>query len=368
MKYAARGLRWFVGVLFALLALSMALTGNWLQAVPLVLLLFLLLPSDARFRQVTGRSPPWWARTIAIVLLLLDFVWLGSLTKYTSAIYKSPEVKARFMQMYAERMKTWPVPYEDVFVETEYGKVHVIVSGRKQAPPLVLLHVSGVASWSWQYNIKELDRHYRTYAIDTLGDAGRSELKSRGHYPADGKAQASLYSEIFDKLGIQSAYIVGGSEGGFIATNITLYAPKRVKKLVLLGPMGFGGTTESVLRIMLIQFFPLKSIQESTVRWAFGDNPGPRQVAGEWFRLMMTGTFPRKARPIAFTPERLEKIRVPVLLVLGKRDNLVGDAENTRRLAHNIPDVQIKVLETGHFMSVEQPGEVDRLIVKFLGT
>ena len=367
MNYASIGLRWFFGILFGLLAVSMALTGNWLQVIPLVLLVILLLPFDQVFQRLTGKLLPWWGGLIAIVLLLMAFVWLGSLTEFTSAIYKSPDVKARFMAMYAARMKEWPVPYEDVFIETDYGKIHVIVSGPKQAPPLVLLHVSGVPSWSWQYNIQELSRHYRTYAIDTIGDAGASELKTRDHYPEDGKAQARLYSEIFDKLGIKSTYIAGGSEGGFIGTNIALYAPTRVKKLALLGPMGYGGTTASVLRIMLVQFFPLKPIQDSTIPWAFGDDPKVTRFSGEWLRLFMTETFPRKARPVPFTPGQLRNIKVPVLLVLGKRDNLVGDPENTRPLAQNIPDVRIEVLNTGHFVGVEQPQKVNRLIIEFLG-
>ena len=78
---------------------------------------------------------------------------------------------------------------------------------------MILLHASGVGAWSWLYNVEELNRHYRTYAIDTLGDAGRSELNRRDYYPQDGQAQAQLYSEIADKLGIESAYVVGASEG-----------------------------------------------------------------------------------------------------------------------------------------------------------
>ena len=98
----------------------------------------------------------------------------------------------------------------------------------------------------------------------------------------------------------------------------------------MLGPMGYGGTTESVVRIIITQFFPLKPIQESTIPWAFGD----------WFRLMMAGTFPQKARPIQFTAEQLQSLKVPVLLVLGEKDNLVGGPESTRALAQDIPDIR----------------------------
>ena len=59
--------------------------------------------------------------------------------------------------------------------------------------------------------------------------------------------QADLYADIMDRLGIDgSAIVVGASEGGFIGTNFALYAPERVEKLALLGPMGYAGAIQSI--------------------------------------------------------------------------------------------------------------------------
>jgi pimeloyl-ACP methyl ester carboxylesterase len=366
MRYLFLFLSWFFSIIFGLLTLSMLLTRNWLQAIALFgVVLVLLPPVRALATGLVGRSIPWWMWIISIVVLLVAFVWLGSLNKYTSAIYNSPDVKARLLEMYDAKMEEWPVPYESVFVDTEYGRVHVIVSGPEDAPPVILFHASGVGGWSWLYNVEELNQHYRTYAIDTLGDVGRSELTSRDHYPQDGQAQAELYTNVADKLGIVRAYVVGASEGGFIGTNLALHAPERVEKLVLLGPMGYAGTTESTLRIMLAQFFPLKPIQDSTIPWAFGDDPQVVEAFGEWFRLLMTGTFPQKARPIQFTPEQRQSLKVPVLLVLGEEDHLVGDPQRAKALVQDIPDIRVEVLDTGHLIGTEQPEQVNKLILEF---
>jgi len=326
--------------------------------------LLLLPPVRALAHNQTGISLSPLVRAASIVALLALFVLLGNLNEATS-IYKSPEVEARFMEIYDARLAEWPVPYESLFVDTAYGKVHVIASGPEDAPPVLLLHASGVAGWSWLYNIEELSQHYRTYAIDTLGDAGKSVLNALDNYPQDGQAQSELYTQITGELGIERAYVVGASEGGFIGTNYALYAPERVEKLALLGPMGYAGTNASVLRIMLAQFFPLKPIQENTFRWAFGDNPKLDEGFGEWFRLLMAGVFPRKARPTVFAAEQLQSLDVPVLLVLGEKDNLVGDPENARVLAQDIPDLRVEVLDTGHLIGVEQPEQVNALILEF---
>ena len=269
------------------------------------------------------------------------------------------------MEVYNEKMADWPVPYEDVFVDTQYGKVHVIVSGPEDAPPLLLLHASAVSSWSWKFNVEELSQQYRTYTIDLIGDAGKSEFTSLKHIMKNGRDQAELYTEITNQLGVEKAYVVGASEGGFIGTNYALYAPERVEKLALLGPMGYAGAVRSAIRITFAQFFPLKPIQESTFRWAFSDSAKLKEEFGEWFLLMMTGYNPAKVLPLPFSAEERQSLKVPVLFVFGKRDNLVGDPEAARALVQDIPDIRVEVLDAGHLMGAEQPEQVNALITEF---
>jgi pimeloyl-ACP methyl ester carboxylesterase len=283
------------------------------------------------------------------------------------SIYKSPEIEARLMGIYDARLGQWPVPYESIFVDTAYGKVHTIVSGPEDAPPALLLHASGLSAWSWLYNVEGLNRRYRTYAVDTIGDAGKSALRDLDNYPRDGQALSDFYLEISDELGIDSAYVVGASQGGFIGTNYALYAPERVKKLVLLGPMGYAGTERTVVRIVLATLLPFKSIQDSTFRWAFGNDSAVQEACEEWFRLVMTGVMPKQARPNTFSAEQLHILQLPVLLVLGQRDGLVGDPENAIKLAQNISDIQTVILDTGHAIGVEKPAEVNSLIYDFFG-
>jgi pimeloyl-ACP methyl ester carboxylesterase/small basic protein len=360
-------LGWLLGILFGLLTLSMALMRNWLQAIPLLAATLIVLPPvRALIEQQTGVTLSFLVVGLLVAVLLAAFALLGSINKPTS-IYKSPQVKARFMEIYDAKMKEWPVPYESLYVDTSYGQVHVIVSGPEDAPPMLLLHASGVPAWSWKYNVEQLSQCYRTYAIDLVGDAGRSEYHSLDNRMRDGRDEAELYAEISDQLGVGQAYVVGASEGGFIGTQYALHAPERVEKLVLLGPMGYSGATQSVFRIMFAQFFPLKSIQESTFRWAFSDDPKLGQEFGEWFRLIMTGLKPVKVAPLPLKPEQRQRIQVPVLMVLGKRDNLVGDPAKATALVQDIPDIRIEVLDTGHLVGAEQPQQVNTLILEFCG-
>jgi pimeloyl-ACP methyl ester carboxylesterase len=357
---------WFLAAIFGLATISFFLMGLAPQAMALLgITLVLLPPVRALIEHFAGRPLPWWVWSVSIVVLLAAFVPLGNVNRSTS-IYKSPEVRARFMEMYDEKMQAWPVPYEDVFVDTACGNVHVIVSGPQGAPPVLLLHASGVGGWSWLYNAEALSQDHRIYAIDTLGDAGKSELHDVDRYPQNSQQQGELVAEIADKLGVEKAYVVGASEGGFIGTNYALYAPERVQKLALLGPMGYAGTTESIVRIMLTQFFPLKPIRDNTIPWAFGNDPKVVGAFGEWMQLLMAEVVPRKAAPVPFTAEQRQSLAMPVMLILGQKDNLVGDPEIARAKVQDIPDIRVEVLDSGHLIGAEQSEQVNALLTEFL--
>ena len=57
---------------------------------------------------------------------------------------------------------------------------------------------------------------------------------------------------------------------------------------------------------------------------------------------------------------------MPVLLLLGKKDGLVGNPENTKKVVKNIPDVQVEILDTGHLISAEKPDQFNKLVYDFI--
>ncbi len=368
MKQFFAVLGWSLAVVFFVLFLLGLFSGHYLASIPIVLAILILVPPVRRWLIDDLRIPlPVWLRAVLVPVCFFLFIYLifaGMGNAYS--IYRDPGIKQKLMEIYDRRMSEWPVPYESKYLETGYGRVHVIISGPEKAPAIILLHASAMASWSWLYNIEGLDREYRTYCIDTIGDAGRSVLKDVTVFPADGRALAELYGELMDQLHIGHAVFIGASQGGFIATNMALYAPARVDRLILCGPMGYTGTTGSVLRILFTTMFPLKPIQESATRWAFGDDPVVNRAVGEWFRTIMEGVISRQARPTPFTPEQLQKITMPVLMLLGKRDGLVGDPDDSRALVKNFPAARIEVLDTGHLISAEQPVRFNDLVTGFL--
>ena len=55
------------------------------------------------------------------------------------------------------------------------------------------------------------------------------------------------------------------------------------------------------------------------------------------------------------------------MLILGKRDNLVGDPAIVRTLAQHATHIDIEVVDSGHLIGVEQADYVNTQIAEFFG-
>lgn len=352
--------------LFAALAVSLALRQSWGGALIFLALVLLCLPATGRLiTRATGFPFPPLARAGAFLIAAGLLLWWQTGAPRTS-IYDSPAVEAELERLYAEKLAAWPVPYESRLLETSRGRVHVIVSGPQEAPPLLLLHAAALSSWSWIYNIEELSRDRRVYAVDLIGDAGLSayaDLGSRMRTPSD---LGDHYAEVMDLLGLERAAVVGASEGGFVALNLARAHPGRVERLVLLGPMGLSGTLGAAARFTLARLFPVGPVLAATFRWAYSDDDAVQADFAEWFPLVMSATRPARVAPWPLGPEALRALRPPTLFVLATGDNVIGDPEAAGARLAGLPNARVAIVEAGHLMAAERPAEIDALILGFL--
>ena len=91
-----------------------------------------------------------------------------------------------------------------------------------------------MTSVCWAPYAQKLSRR-DVYAVDIMGDAGRSEPLAWIACAAD---MAVWLDETLAGLGVERAHLVGHSLGGFVALSTAAYRPDRVSSLVLLDPAG----------------------------------------------------------------------------------------------------------------------------------
>ncbi|NLW91205.1 MAG: alpha/beta hydrolase [Syntrophomonadaceae bacterium] len=90
-------------------------------------------------------------------------------------VFKSESGWQAIMAGYDEILGRWPIPYESIMVPTRHGLTHIIACGKKDSPPLLLLHGSSSNATMWIRDVKIYAEKYRVYAVDLPGEPGKSE-------------------------------------------------------------------------------------------------------------------------------------------------------------------------------------------------
>jgi pimeloyl-ACP methyl ester carboxylesterase len=312
-------------------------------------------------------------KTTSIAIRILSIVILIAIKQVVfnseprSSIYKSEEHKNEIFTNYDSCMQDWPENTKDLYITTKYGKVHVLECGNSGNPPLVMLHAASMGAHSWAENLDPLIENYHIYSIDNPGEGNKSELDNVLVFPANPEEVAELYKTLLDSLHVYSAVVFGASNGGFIAQNLAYYHPEKVSKLALFGPMGLTQLTNGSIAMMAIStMYPFQFLRDAVADWAIGTAPVCHEKYGCWFNSVMKGTIPSIAQPVPMTSEQKKSINIPVLLFLGSKDKIVGDARIAKKTAEDYPIVQIEVLESGHLIAVEHSEIVNKRIAAFL--
>lgn len=263
----------------------------------------------------------------------------------TNSIYKSPAGEKAVMALYDAVLAKWPVPFETLDISTQYGNTFVITCGNGTGPPLVLLHGAGTNSAIWAGDVVEYGRHYHVYAVDLLGEPGKS-APSRPSW--EGPAYAEWLEEVLDALKIEKATFIGISQGAWTALKFAVSHPARVNALVLLTPGGI--VPDQISFAIRALFFTLLG------RWGarrlaqliYGDQPIPEGV--EEITLLIMSHF--KARvgilPL-FSDEELQHLTMPTFLLGGGKDALRDLEKIAARLRLFVPHLAVTIVPgAGH--------------------
>lgn len=157
---------------------------------------------------------------------------------------------------------------------------------------------------------------------------------------------------------------VGFSMGGFVAREMALRAPERVRALVLIATSAMGNPPERTARNRerreRIAAAPFRGLSRTDLRRAL--HPSRRDDAALVERMLAMGARLGKEvllRQLSLDREdghhRLREIRCPALVVAGESDELRPRVE-TDRLAAGIPGARYEVIpDCGHMVPMERP-------------
>ena len=246
-------------------------------------------------------------------------------------------------------------------------------------PPAVLLHAGVADRRSWRPAAGPLSRALRLVAYDRRG-FGDTTYAAEPHRHAD-----DLLCVLDAVAGDEPAWLIGSSQGGRVAIDLTLARPDRVAGLVLVSP-AITGAPEPELTAAEAEFEARFDAAEAAGDrdavnrldahlWLDGPAQPEGRVAGAARELFldMNGRAlsapdpgPELEPPDAWA--RLDQIACPALVVWGDLD-LAAITAGCAGLAAILPAGRpAEMAGTAHLPYLEQPARFAALAAEFLGS
>jgi pimeloyl-ACP methyl ester carboxylesterase len=151
------------------------------------------------------------------------------------SIYKSKEAKQRIMALYEEKLQSLQIEYSEIDIHTLFGRTRVIKTGNENGQKVVLFHGINAGAPLTLEVVKELSQKYLFFAIDTIGQATKSDETTLN---IKDNSYARWADEVLEKLGINETHCIGVSYGAYILQKLITFKPSKVKKCIFVVPSG----------------------------------------------------------------------------------------------------------------------------------
>ena len=248
--------------------------------------------------------------------------------------------------------------------------------GPNGAPVIILIHGFPFNKSMWNEQMEVLTENFRVIAYDIRG-FGNSEA---GTEDFSIELFVNDLLGLMDALKIEKAMLCGLSMGGYIALNAIENYPERFNALILCDTNCVADTPEAVeKRMMTIESidkygigpYANESIKNLFSPMSFVTNQEKIAVVKEM--IMETSVKTLSATLLALakrkeTCNKLAKIEVPVLILVGEDDKITPPAA-ARRMHKNIKRSILNVIEdAGHLSNIENSHEFNIHLGKFVST
>lgn len=228
---------------------------------------------------------------------------------------------------------------------------------------IVFIHPPGMGRKVFRYQ-KELSRKYRVILPDLSGH-GDSET-SQESVAIPGYANEVL--RLIDLLGIEKVVLCGYSSGGSIAQEFALRYPDRTAAIILSG--GFAKVESPVLKYEhLIGMYFVKHYRETLAKVIATAHTFDKAYRNELITHMLKADphtwFVFYHQSLKYScMDRLQNLRVPLLLIYGSRDFI---NQHIRAYEREVPDYETAFIQkVSHQVPVKKWQEFNQAIIRFL--
>ncbi|SDF46404.1 Pimeloyl-ACP methyl ester carboxylesterase [Fontibacillus panacisegetis] len=283
------------------------------------------------------------------------------------SIFKNDAVEKEYYLCYDRSLAMFEMDFMSLNIPTTFGETHILCFGDKNKKPLLLLHGMTMSSTMWYPNMKQLIQERCVYAIDIMGDFGKSKpliaIKNR-------KDAGQWILEVVNALQFNKVDLAGHSMGGFLSLNFALAYPERLSKLMLYAP---AGTFHKISLKFFTKIYP--ALLFHTEKWidkAFRWFSGKGESLHPVFRSQVIAGY-RYAKPLlqvmpsVFSREEFSSFQAPTLLLIGDKEVIYPARKAIANAQNMIPDLETHLIAgASHSLTMEHADIVNELTLRFL--
>jgi pimeloyl-ACP methyl ester carboxylesterase len=245
-------------------------------------------------------------------------------------------------------------------------------AGRRDLPPVVLLHGIGANSLHWRYQLAGLAGRFYVVAWNAPGYMLSDNL--RADTPS-GQDYADALDDFLKALGIAGFAVVANSFGTRVAQSYAYHYPGRIGRAVFTGT----SLARAAPPEERAQALRARAAMIECGGYGFGERvaallgatASPQTIAVVQHTLRATNPtgFMQAARFVTGgeTAPLGAGLTMPLLLIQGEEDRVTPAAANAELLARAVPDATLVMLPScGHLPEAEEPARVNELIEQHL--
>jgi pimeloyl-ACP methyl ester carboxylesterase len=233
------------------------------------------------------------------------------------------------------------------YIHVDGVKIYFEIYGK--GDPLVLIHGNGGNIAYMKPQIEYFDKQYKVIVMDCRG-RGNSEL---GNDSLTYSQMTNDVVAVLNFLHLDSAYVIGRSDGGIIALLMAIYYPEKVRKVAAFSANLTPDTTA---------LFPFFYRQLVEARKTADEMIAKNDTSQNW-RLLQQRNRLMEFQP-HITAGDLSKIKCPVLVISADRD--IIPEIHTLYIYKNIPRANLCIF-TGenHYVTANNPGLFNTTVGKY---
>ena len=270
-------------------------------------------------------------------------------------IYKSEEGKKAILDLYDSQLSRLKTPWKELYIETSFGKTHVIETGKPSGEPLLVFHGGNVTT---AYNLLTcgfIMDDFHVYAVDMIGHPGKSAETSLS---AKGYDYGRWAGEVIDGLGFEEIGLFGGSFGAGVIAKTMCVCPSKVKRVVLYVPAGIKNApaTKSLNMMLPMLVYRItgkdKWLRKCMLPMAVSEDNITDDIY-ETAKLSVDYVKIKTGMPSDADEELIHKCIAPTLVITAERDCLFPGKDVIERAERIIPNCKTYLLEgRGHMNSL----------------